>query len=462
MTQELINRLRLARFFPENASVLAAVSGGADSMALLTFLHLNREALGFSGVVAAHFNHGLRDSARRDELFVREYCDAHGIPCLVGSADVRAEAEASRHGVEEAARRLRYAFLRQAAGQSGCDRICTGHTADDNAETVLMNLSRGAGLRGLSGIPPVRGFILRPLLTVSRAEVEAYLRERDIPYVTDETNADRRFRRNRVRHELVPGLRGINPRLTDAVTRMTQTLREDEDCLAALSGQVMTRARRVSEGYALDAHLLSELHPAIGKRVARLMYELAGGPPQALTQQHIARMTELFPADTAPGARITLPGGVVARRIYTEWVVGMESASPVIPPAALAPGQTITLPELGYSICCRAMRPDEKVHNSFNSFVISSATIKGSLLVRSRAPGDRIAQPGRNGAKTLKKLFIESKIPHHRRSGVAVFSDEEGVAAVMGFGPDVRCAAESAENAWEISFEGMEECTTTF
>ena len=455
MTRKVLETCAAARFFPKNGSVLAAVSGGADSMALLTFLCSNREALSLSRVTAAHFNHGLRETALRDELFVREQCAALGIACVTGGADVRAEAERAGRGIEDTARRLRYAFLQQAAKQNGCHRIATGHTADDNAETMLLNLVRGAGLRGMGGIAPVRGIIVRPLLTCSRAEIEAYLAERGVSHITDESNEDLHFRRNYIRHALMPQFKALNPRFPEAALRMAQTLRADEEYLTEQAERTADGTRETPEGCALEACLLAALHPALASRVVRLLYARAGGQEQALTQAHIAQMLALCGEDCAPGAQTALPGGLVARRVYTDWVVGAAFAVSEITPAVLRPGVSLTLPEQGVVIRCRAMQPSEKIHNSFNSFTIASDTIKGDLVVRSRKPGDKLSQPGRNGAKSLKKLLIECKIPQHKRPGVAVLSDDAGVAAVMGFGPDARCAADCADGAWEISAGGL-------
>ena len=182
---------------PGGGTVLCALSGGRDSMAMLHILSRLAEE-GFR-VAAAHFNHRLRSAADRDEAFVRDWCRERDIPLTCGAGDVRTFAAREGLGIEDAARKLRYAFLETAARDMGADRIATAHHREDNAETVLLHLLRGTGLQGLGGIAPVRGKIVRPLLETSRAEIDEYVQRNSIPYVEDESNQDTHFTRNRLR-----------------------------------------------------------------------------------------------------------------------------------------------------------------------------------------------------------------------------------------------------------------------
>ena len=201
---------------PDGAAVLIALSGGADSMALLHAMRALAPAHGWR-LAAAHLNHGLRgDEAERDEAFVQSWCARWNVPLHVKRADVAAEAAARGEGVEEAGRRIRYAFFEELCASHGYDRIATAHTASDNVETLLLHLARGSGVRGLGGIRPVLGRRIRPLLGVSREAIESYCRENDVPFVTDSTNFDTAYCRNLLRHEAVPALRRVNPRLEEA------------------------------------------------------------------------------------------------------------------------------------------------------------------------------------------------------------------------------------------------------
>ena len=202
---------------PDNSRVLCAVSGGADSVALLALLR--EEGRGIR-VACAHFHHGLRGAeADRDEAFVRDLCARWDLPFFVGRGDAAACARERGISVETAARELRYAFREETADAWGADLIATAHTAGDNAETLLLHLARGTGLTGLTGIPRRRGRIVRPLLDVSRAEIEAWLGERGIPHVEDSTNALDEAARNRLRHSAIPALESVNGAFLKSVGR---------------------------------------------------------------------------------------------------------------------------------------------------------------------------------------------------------------------------------------------------
>ena len=228
-----MNKLSL----PPEGRILCAVSGGADSMCLLHLLH-NRGR----DVVAAHFEHGIRgEESLRDAAFVQSWCREQGIPCVTGHGDAPGYAAEQGLSLEEAARALRYRFLEETAEEQGCDYIATAHNGDDNVETVLLNLTRGAGALGLSGIPPRRGKIIRPLLGVSRREIEDYLEKNAVPHVEDSSNQSDDYSRNRIRHRVVPVLRELNPGLHVAVGRTARLLAQDEDCLGGLARDFIDR-----------------------------------------------------------------------------------------------------------------------------------------------------------------------------------------------------------------------------
>ena len=222
---------------PAGGHVLCAVSGGADSVCLLHLLKGQAEAADFS-LTAAHFDHGLRgEDSRRDAAFVAQLCRDWGVPCVTGSGDVAVEAGRRGAGLEETARDLRYAFLEEAADAVDADVIATAHNAGDNVETLLLHLIRGSGLQGLAGIPPRRGRLVRPLLATSRAEITAYLEAHGLPHVEDASNADPAFARNKLRHQVLPLLRDLNPRLEESAV---------EEALAAV-GLAGTGGQRVEE-----------------------------------------------------------------------------------------------------------------------------------------------------------------------------------------------------------------------
>ena len=259
---------------PNPGVVVAAVSGGADSMVMLHLLRTMRETGGVDEIVCAHFNHGLRESAARDEGHVRRVCAEWNIPFVSESADIAAMAAQTGQSVEMAAREARYGFLRRVEEERVADYILTAHNADDNAETVLLNLIRGTGLAGLCGIPVQRGVLIRPLLHVSREEIMVYAQAHNVPYVEDESNQDTVHRRNQLRLEVIPLLRQINPSFLRAVTRMTEHLREDDDFLNA-TAQNMSKPHAKQEGEIIryPAKKLEFMPRPIAFRILRALAE---------------------------------------------------------------------------------------------------------------------------------------------------------------------------------------------
>ena len=247
---------------PPGGLILTAVSGGADSMCLLHALLTLRDRAAIT-VAAAHFNHQLRPEAAAEEAFVRNWCAAHGVPFYVGQADVAAQAAKTGAGIEETARTLRYAFLEATAEQTGADRIATAHQAGDNAETVLFHLIRGSGLKGLGGIPPVRGKIIRPLLTVERREIEAYLTCHKVPHVEDASNEDTTYRRNYLRREILPRLEGLNPRLNQRLWESACQFRREDAYLDEQAQTVLELLTRLPEGVSLPCDAVTALPEAL-------------------------------------------------------------------------------------------------------------------------------------------------------------------------------------------------------
>ncbi len=290
-------------------NVLVAISGGADSVALL---HMLREK-GYE-LTAAHYNHGLRPEADADEEFVKTLCADLGIPFVAGRGDVAADAARCGAGIEETAREMRYAFLEETRVKSGLGRIATAHNADDNAETVLLNLVRGAGLSGLCGIPPQRGHIVRPILHLSRAEILAYLTSHNLPYREDASNADTVFRRNYLRHEILPALKALNPALTDAVTRLTGLLREDEEYLTALAREEI---QLHGIGASFPAKRLNSLPKPVSSRVCRLLVQSVTGYPPELNG--LDAMLDISAGGN--GRRRDLAGGLTVEKAQNMIVV---------------------------------------------------------------------------------------------------------------------------------------------
>lgn len=425
----------------EGDSVLCAVSGGADSMAMLWCLYCLREQLGIT-VAAAHFNHRLRGAeADRDEVFVRNFCQAHEIPLQVGSADVAQYAEEHAMGIEEAARECRYAFLQGC----DCDKLATAHTADDNAETILLHLLRGSGLRGLCGIPPKRGKLVRPLLSVTREQIVAFLRQEGIAWVEDSTNAEETCMRNRLRHSVMPVLQDMMPRLSERLTVQSRLLRQEDRYLDELAEALLQK----KDGVYACAPLLAAPE-VLQRRALRLMTRdvLA----QDVSLAHITALQGILISPN-PSAQCALPHGYIARRRYDGIEILRETANTFPATALPIPGETV-LSELGMKITCKFTENFKKSVNSPFRFAIKYDMIAQSILwIRPRRSGDQMSVDGVH-RKTLKKLFIERRIPRAERERTAVLTDGERVLAVAGIGADLRFIPAEGEPAAiiQISF----------
>lgn len=407
--------------------VLVALSGGADSVALLHALR----ALGYP-VRAFHLNHCLRGAeSERDEAFCRALCARLGVELTVERADVAAAARDRGGGVEETARRIRYARLEHAAQGA---KIATAHTADDNLETVLFHLVRGTGAKGLAGIPPVRGQIIRPLLGVERAQVEAYLAALGQDYVTDSSNADEAYTRNRIRHTVVPALRAIQPSAAQAAARLGDLLRQDEDCLAGLAQECLAQAARPDGAW--DIIPLRQAHPAVRSRALRRLLAQGGMPLRDLTAQHIFALERLLESGK-PSACCALPHGFTARREYGALRLTRAQIQPMRPDVPVSVPFERTLWDGSVRVSAHVLEKNEVFYKSFNTFCVDCGTIDFvSLCVRTRRAGDRIRLTEKGGSRTLKKLLIDRKIPRGKRDGLVVVADKTGVIAVQDIGMD--------------------------
>ena len=392
----MLNKLRAFskeyQLISKGDTVVCAVSGGADSMALLWALYLLKEEWDLN-LCAAHFNHHLRgEESDRDEAFVRDFCAGYGIPLHVGSAQV----VAGEKGLEAAARDARYDFLRTLPG-----KIATAHTADDNAETLLLHLIRGTGLKGLGGITPVRGNLIRPMLHVTREDVEQFLAEYAVDHIHDSSNSTDAFLRNRLRHHVMPLLKAENPRLAQNLSTMALRLREDEAALQELS--------RLEQP---EVEALRAMAPALRARALEDFLKQSGvREPEAV---HI-RLLESLVFSNNPSARANFPGGVTIGRNYGLLEVISEVSAPTVP---------------------FECSPATEIINTADVFTVHPV---GKIFLRHRQTGDAIRLPG--GTRSLKKLFIDRKIPAAKRDQIPILCDDAGILGIPGISVNLDRAA---------------------
>lgn len=420
---------------PRGGTVLCAVSGGADSVYLLHRLASLRAPFdcGFT-LVAAHYNHHLRGAeSDRDEAFVRQFVEsivptgsAHTwcwdhqevpvppVRLIVGGGDVAAEARRRRQGIEETAREMRYEFLFQTAEQVGADVIATAHTADDNLETLLLHLARGCGLQGLTGIPPRQGRLVRPMLTTTRREIEEYLRLYSVPHMEDSSNADERYARNKMRRQVVPLLEQFNPALRENSIDTIRYLRADNDYLNAQAERITAQAGGIEGGVSIAAAAVAQAPDPLAVRAVRQLLAMTAGGATDCAAAHLEAVVALCRGDN-PSGEVQLPGGRTARRVYDRLVITDRPPPPPLPPFAPV----------------RGVNP---VPGTDWTLKLDAYPWPG-LVVRPRQVGDELTLPGRP-RRSLKKLFIDQKIPRRSRERIPVLADGDGVIAVAGFGPN--------------------------
>jgi len=411
---ETIGRRRLLR--PEDR-VLVALSAGPDSTALLASMAALRAAGEVAAVAALHVDHGLRPDGAEDAACAAAACARLGVPfesvrVTVGPGNVQA-----------AARRARYAALREAVARTGSSRIATGHTRTDQAETVLLRLLRGAGARGLGAIPPRRGIIVRPLIDRSRAEGIRYLEKLGLAWREDPSNATPRFARNRLRLSLWPALLSLAPAAERALARTADLSREDE---RALSG----RARAVAgEGVSADLRAMAGEPLAVRRRVVRALWRAVAGRGAALEAKHVEAVLALSRRGR-PG-RTALPGGLEARSRYGRLEIG--------PTPGVAPGfPAVQVPGPGrYEI--------PTTGDTFEISVARPEALPWPLALRARLPGDRFRPAGGRGSKKLKSWLIDRKVPREVRDRLVVLAAGVRVLAVPALSVvDAECGPEGA------------------
>ncbi len=417
---------------PQGAVVLCAVSGGRDSVALLHLLRAMAAERGFA-LEAAHFNHRLRSTADRDERFVRALCQDWAVPLTVGGGDVAALARETGRGVEDAARQLRYRFLEETADAVGADRIAAAHHRQDNAETVLLHLLRGTGLQGLTGMAPVRGRLIRPLLETDRRDIDAYIRENGLPFVEDETNQDTAYTRNRLRLEVLPLLEKIAPGCTRRIAETADLLRADNECLERET------AAALSAREDLPLAALEDRDLALRRRMVRAAARRTG-------VELTARQTEAI-LSLPPGGFLNLSEGrSVCRR---DGALRFRRATPLLPPLKLGLGRQAWGP---YTVLVEETEGEAPTEPG--AVVLDAARTEGALAI---APWDGTGRLGvENGSRTIKRLFADRGIPVEKRGEHPALYLEGRPIAVFGVAADWDCRPRPGAPRLAVTLERKE------
>lgn len=443
ITSKFVRFVRKKALIPSGASVLVAVSGGADSICLLHLLADLQEEWGLS-LCVVHVEHGLRgEESERDARFVEEVAAGLSLPFHLGRVDVKGLAQETGLSIQEAARSLRYRFFKEAREKTRADLLATAHTADDQAEELLMRLIRGSGLPGLRGITAEReGWIVRPLLAFTREEIVTYLSERGIPWVEDSSNAKPGYLRNRVRAELLPLIKTrFNPSFCRTAERITQILADEDDYLEDMARRVFEEAcvKKGDGACVLEIKGLDEIHPAIRRRVFRRAVQEAGLMSGSLRFAHLETFDRIV-TGKAPGAWMPLPGGGRVERRYGRILVLKEKGEriPCAVREVLVSGPGIWADPAGSGhvevmrTSCPASFQAQEVEPFSRTLWITDKADLFPFVMRTRLTGDRFRPIGMASSVKLKDFFIARKVPRALRDRIPLLVRDGEVICVCG------------------------------
>lgn len=431
MLRKVREYIREEKLLEPGKKVLLGVSGGPDSMALLHIMHKLTAEMDL-GLAALHLNHGLRPEAAAEEEFAREHCRNWGIDFYSRQADIRARALQEKKTLEEAGRDCRYRYFFEQLEELQADYIATAHHQDDQAETVLLHLLRGSGLKGLRGIMPRKDQLIRPLLALSKAEIIHYLDENQIPYCLDQSNNDLRFLRNRIRRELIPYLqKTYNPRIMESLNQLAGIARDENDYLEKqLHFSWDKLLLRQEPGLIiLDKKALGEEHPALQKRlILEALARLRGESGWEL--KDVQRILRLL-YQSGSSKYIQLRQGLRVSSVYRELHFTnrpFREGSFCYPISV--PGR-LSIPETGENYIIELGQP--ATFQPGLSSCLDYDKLKQPLFLRSRQPGDRFQPSGMKGSKKVKDYFIDIKLPREQRARVPLLTSGKNVYAIVGY-----------------------------
>lgn len=432
MLRQILDTIRKYNMLEAGDEVIAALSGGADSVCLLLALIELRETLDIK-VSAIHVNHCLRgEESMRDEDFCRDLCKKHDIPFIFGRFDVKNEAIRRKQSVEQAARNIRYEFFAQ---HSDGRKLATAHNANDNTETIIFNLARGTGIKGIAGIPPVRDNIIRPLLEITRQQIEKYLSEQGQSFVTDSTNLTDDYTRNRIRHNVIPALQQINPSLFKTISSDSNNFRIDN---SYMEEQAETEYRkRLADHSSLTE--LASLHTALRRRCISML----------LSENNI----EINSKRISDIDSICMTGGKIniCKNTYIISENGILSVKKIINRPKKTEDQCLILKEGSNILGSKEVTVSIKnAGGKIKGISIDADKLKGTVILRHRLPGDRIKLHKNNFTSSVKKLF-NSRLRPEERDSICFIADDDGPVFIenIGFAERVNIS-ESTKKIMEI------------
>ncbi|UCF86848.1 MAG: tRNA lysidine(34) synthetase TilS [Nitrospiraceae bacterium] len=436
LKEKAIQTIKRHSMLQEGDAVLIGLSGGPDSVCLSVILEEVRDNFNLS-LHALYVDHGLRPEESRDEeTFCEGFCDEYGIDFHSEKIEVKAYAEESSINIHEAARELRYDAFERTALKTKASKIAVAHNADDQSETVLMRLVRGAGRRGLSGIPYMRGNIIRPLLDIRREDIEKFLSEKQIQFVTDSSNLKTEYLRNRLRQEIIPILRKDNPSVTDSINRTADILREEERYLDIATTRTMMRliTRKTDESIELFLTPLMTIDRAILRRVLkRALSEI--GADRGIELTHVDGVIHLI-KDNRSGDMINLPKEIRAVKSYSTLLLTKEVFPGLQTQYIDVPGETL-IGEKGLTIISQLSDKAVEITNR-DAAVFDFERLVLPLQLRKRREGDFFYPAGFGRRKKLQDFFVDEKVPREERDSVPIIVSGEDIIWVAGYRADDR------------------------
>ncbi len=455
---KILNTINRYNMLAPGDRVLVGLSGGADSVTLLTVLHRLKPILGIE-VGAVHVNHNLRGKeSDRDEEFAGSICKKLGIDIVVSGYDVLKRAKETGESVELAGRRVRKEAFKEALKTQRAQLIALGHNLDDNAETVLMRMCRGTALNGLCGIQPKTDRIIRPLIETSRREIEEYCRENGISFKTDSSNLSTLYTRNKIRHNLVPLIKKeFNPNINETLKRMTEVLTAENSFLEEEAEKVYGETATLTGGKTyIDIDKLTSFHKAVQRRAIRLALERQSDCRENIYNEHIEAVLSL--TENITGKSTEAGNNLRAEREYNKLVIYEKGVKAQNKGRDIPLNQAIFLPEIKKYIILSGEKP-EIIPGKLYTKIINYDKIKNSVQIRTRKPGDKIFIKSMGGHKKLSDYFIDRKLPKSMRDKVPLLVSGSETVMILddsAIVSDKFKAEDSTENVLYISLYSPE------
>lgn len=455
MRETVLNNIRTHKLISKGDQIIAGVSGGLDSMALLMVLYNLKDVLDFN-ITVCHVNHGVREEASEDQAFVRDVSEELGLDFYTTNVDMVSYGKEKGITAEEAGRELRFEFFREIIKKVGGGKIAVAHNKNDQAETLLQRLMRGTGLHGLRGMAFKSLDIIRPILNISRDEIESYLNEHNIEYVIDKTNLLPIYNRNKVRLELIPYIQEyFNPNIVDTLWRTSQTAHIDSSYLDEVSEKSYDHIVQQEDldRVILDGNKFIKMHRSIQNRMIRVTILKLIQNIQGVSEHHITALVDMF-VEQRTGKQMDLPNGLIGRVRYQDLII--EKKQKLDHPSYefnLIVGKNVIEP-LDAII---DIKPIDKVQFKPDPYTkyIDFDKIKGKLSLRNRRDGDRITPLGMKGSKKIKDYFIDRKVPREERDGIFLLVDEQNIIWILGYSlSELYKVSEFTKRVLEIKYIG--------